>query len=79
MVTSEGVGADPRAKTLRITLPGTSKGSEDGSTETGEVEGEGEMEVEAESAKGDLQAVVINGHSHSEALKNLPGECDPLG
>ncbi|KAK8390660.1 hypothetical protein O3P69_010399 [Scylla paramamosain] len=79
VVSSDGEEAELETKTLVIELGSAPQEHTQGSRETGTEESEGQTGTETESVNGDYEALIVNGHDHSQVLKTVQAECDLLG
>ena len=79
VLSSEGEEDGLRTKTLVMELGSALQENAQGSRNTGTLENGAQTAMEAESVKGDYEALIINGHDHSQVLKTIQAKCDPLG
>ncbi|MPC56179.1 hypothetical protein E2C01_050132 [Portunus trituberculatus] len=79
LLSSEDTEAGLGTKTLVMEFSGALQKNTQGSSNTGTLENGGQTVIGVESVKGDYVALIVNGHDHSQVLKTVQAECDPLG
>ncbi|XP_045115762.1 uncharacterized protein LOC123507170 isoform X2 [Portunus trituberculatus] len=79
LLSSEDTETGLGTKTLVMEFSGALQKNTQGSSNTGTLENGGQTVIGVESVKGDYVALIVNGHDHSQVLKTVQAECDPLG